>query len=116
MLAKCSNPSCSARFLRLGNGRLFILEADPPRQTDKSEPTEYFWLCDHCSATMTLRLAEDERVVAVPLPVGIHKLPYGVSLVSRDLRKGLLLRSLFILSEHFDDRRRTRLKAKRQAA
>jgi hypothetical protein len=115
MLAKCSNPSCSARFLRLGNGRLFILEADLPRQTDKSEPTEYFWLCDHCSARMTLRLAEDERVVAVPLPVGIHKLPYGVSLVSRDLRKGLLLRS-FILSEHCDDRRGTLLKAKRQAA
>jgi len=110
MLAKCSNPSCFAPFLRLGNGRLFLLETDPPLQTDKCERTEYFWLCDGCSATMTLCLAEDHRVVAVPLPEGIRKLPYGVTLVSRDLGKGLLLRSVSLLSEHFDDRPETRWK------
>jgi len=103
MLAKCSNPSCSARFLRLGNGRLFILEADPPRHTDKSERPEYFWLCDACSAMMTLRLVEDARVVAVPFAGRRRKLSYGVSLASRDTGKGLLLHCVSLLSEHLDD-------------
>jgi hypothetical protein len=116
MLAKCSNPSCFAPFLRLGIGRLYLLEADPPLHTDKFERTEYFWLCDACSATMTLRLTEDEKVAVVPLPKGIRKLPYGVSLVSRDPGKGLLLRSVSLLSKYFDDRPGTRWKARCQAA
>jgi len=116
MLAKCSNPSCSAPFLRLKNGRLFILQADSRCHLDQSERTEYFWLCDACSATMTLRVTEDERVAAVPLPEEIRRLPRGASLVSRHRGKGLLLRSVFLLSERFDDRSGTRLKPRHQAA
>jgi len=116
MLAKCSNSSCFAPFRRLGNGRLFLLESDPPLHNHKSEGTEYFWLCDACSATMTLRLAEDERVVAVPLPEGIRNADDAVSLVSRDLKKGLLLRSVFLLSEYFEDRLSARWTAWHDAA
>jgi hypothetical protein len=52
MLSNCSGPSCVAHFLHLGDGKLFRLinVSDPGR-------LEYFWLCNHCSATMTLRLA-----------------------------------------------------------
>ena len=116
MLARCSNPSCSAPFRRLGKGRLFLLEADPPLHTAKSQRTEYFWLCDACAATMTLRLAEDEKVVAVSLPEGIRNSDDGVSLVSRDLKKGLLLRSVFLLSEYFEDRLSARWTAWHDAA
>lgn len=116
MLAKCSNPSCSTRFLRLGNGRLFILETDPPRHSDKSERTEYFWLCEACSATTTLRIAEGERVVVVPLPEWIRDVSDANSLASRDPKKGLLLRSISLLSEHHEDRMSARWRAKRQAA
>ena len=30
MLAKCTNPSCSALFSHLAEGRLFLLETEPP--------------------------------------------------------------------------------------
>jgi hypothetical protein len=72
------------------------------------EMEKYFWICDACSATMTLRLAEDERVVAVPLPEGIRDAHDGVSLVSRDRGIGLLLRSISPLSEYLEDRLSTR--------
>ena len=110
MLAKCSNPSCFAPFRYLEKGRLFRLEADPPLRASTSNRAEYFWLCDRCSSTMTLRLGEDETVLAVPLPDPIRSIPDGVALISVDRKKGLLLRSVrFPLSEQLRDRTRTRL-------
>ena len=53
---------------------------------------------------MTLRLAEDEEVVAVPFPGGIRDAHDGVFLFSRDRGKGLLLRSISLLSEYLEDR------------
>jgi len=115
MLAKCSNPSCVALFRYLNKGTLFRLEPEPPVPSDKFRRTQYFWLCDGCSATMTLALAEDQKVVAVPIPEKILGLCNSFSLVSRDRRKGLLLRSISFLSEHFDDRSGTRSKTSHQA-
>ena len=91
MLAKCSNPSCSAVFRHLREGRLFRLEND---HTLKSTRVEYFWLCQHCSPTMTLRVAENETVVAVLLPEPIRGAPEEVDLVSAHRKAGLLLRSV----------------------
>jgi hypothetical protein len=116
MLAKCSNPSCFATFLYLDKGTLFRLEPEPAFPSNKFRRTEYFWLCDRCSETMTLALAEDQSLVAVPLPEEIRGVRNSVSLVSRDRRTGLLLRSISFLSEHFDDRSRSRSKARHQAA
>jgi hypothetical protein len=95
MVAKCSNPSCSAKFLYLKAGRLFCLENDPALRSPESNLVEYFWLCDRCSSTMTLRPGEDGTVVTVLLPKptrGVQDVPDGVVLTPADGKKGLLLR------------------------
>ncbi len=101
MLAKCSNPSCFAPFRYLQEGRLFRLESDPALRTGNCSHVEYFWLCDRCSSTMTLRLGERETVVAVPVPEPIRGVPDDAALISSDRKRGLLLRNVrFPLSEH----------------
>lgn len=94
MLAKCSNPYCYAPFLYLEGGRLFRLESDPTLRTDKSNRVEFFWLCHRCASTMTLRLGEDERVVAVPIPEPIRSVPGGVALISANRKRRLLVRNI----------------------
>jgi hypothetical protein len=117
MLAKCSNPSCSALFRYLTEGRLYRLESDPALRTSGSSPAEYFWLCGFCSSTMTLCLDEDRRVVAVSLPKPIHSVPDGVALMLADRKKGLVLRSISSpLSEDVQDQRRARLTGGQHAA
>lgn len=110
MLAKCSNPSCFATFRHLGNGKLFRLEGDPAQSASTSNRAEYFWLCDRCSSTMTLRLGEGETVVAVPIPEPIRGVPDGVALISEDRKRGLSLRSISSpLPKHLRERMGTRL-------
>lgn len=59
MLAKCNNPSCSAKFRYLHEGKLFRLEVESTR-----EPRiEYFWLCGHCAGTMGLSLNSDGEII-----------------------------------------------------
>jgi hypothetical protein len=58
MVAKCANPSCSVPFLRMGHGKLFRYV--PKRSSvDLFDPgpgrTIFFWLCDKCSSTATLK-------------------------------------------------------------
>jgi hypothetical protein len=62
MLAKCTNPSCSASFLHLAEGKLFRLDTGPTVDSSDARVTEYFWLCEPCSGKMTLHLAQDGRV------------------------------------------------------
>jgi len=45
MLVKCTNPSCSASFRYLRDGRLFRLEREPTLRSSKTNRVEYFWLC-----------------------------------------------------------------------
>ncbi len=74
MLSKCANPSCSAPFRYLHEGKLFRVarrvngngsangwESKPPQQL------EYYWLCDSCASQMTIMRAEDGGIQAVPL-------------------------------------------------
>ena len=98
MLAKCANPSCFRSFLHLREGRLFRLEGDPSLCSSNS-PTvsgynivEYFWLCDACSTSMTLRLDEKGTVAAEPLSERAHDHPRDFAIISR--HKGMLLRSV----------------------
>ena len=96
MVAKCANPSCSRTFHYLAEGRLFRLEADPALSLsdnptfEDSKIVEYFWLCEACSTSMTLRLDEKGKVVAVPEPSAEN--PRDAAIISR--HKGLLLRSV----------------------
>ena len=95
---------------------VYLLEADSPLGAEKFERTEYFWLCDACSATMTLRLAEGQRVVVAPLPGELRNAHDGVSLASRGRKKRLLLRSISLLSEHLEDHMSARWTARHDAA
>jgi len=90
MLAKCSNPSCSARFRYLRNGKLFLLESDPALTTGKSNRVEYFWLCRDCCSTMTLSLGQDDTVAAVPMLQPFRSAPDGVSLISVDRKREVI--------------------------
>ncbi len=94
MLSKCSNPSCSASFRSLEDGRLFRLGPDPIVRTAKSTPVEYYWLCKDCSSTMTLRLGEHEDVLAVVLPAPLQNIPDVVALGVADRKQGLLLQDV----------------------
>lgn len=98
MLAKCANPSCSASFRYLQEGRLFQLE-DGSELTPSVNPyasssarVEYFWLCSRCSEFMALRLGQDGTVVTVSLPDCAHRNPEDFAILSR--HKDRLLRSV----------------------
>ena len=94
MLAKCANPLCSASFLHLTDGRLFRLETDPLSPSSNARETEYFWLCEACSAGTTLRLARDGTVATIGLADALCNGPY-VALNSVDRENGEFLRSAF---------------------
>ena len=117
MLSKCSNPTCSTPFLYLHEGRLFLLECDSEYSASTSSRGEYFWLCERCSSVMTLRLGEDETVVTVPIPDPICSVPEGLTLISVNRKRGLLLRSINSLSpEHLQDGVKTSRKGRHRVA
>ena len=71
MLGKCANPTCSAKFLRLRDGRLFVTEVkgDGQGNTKGYEPQlQYYWLCSSCCRTMTVALGKGKKSQVVPLP------------------------------------------------
>jgi hypothetical protein len=102
MLAKCANPSCSASWLNLGEGRIFRLEAEPetnptlasPPSFDVGHPgkTEFFWLCSGWSKKVTLRLGQDGTVVLEAFPDYARRNPEDFAIASR--HAGKLLRSV----------------------
>jgi hypothetical protein len=96
MLSKCTNPSCSASFLHLSDGRLFRLETETRFPSPNARETEYFWLCESCSAEMTLRLIRDGTVATVRLADELCNGPY-VPLNSMDRKNGEFLRSVSFL-------------------
>lgn len=73
MLAKCANPTCSARFLSLKQGRLFLIEATPSKDWfaaesahDEPRPLQHYWLCGSCCKEFTVtRVDREIRVVAM---------------------------------------------------
>lgn len=80
MLSHCANSHCLRPFLRLGEGKLFLVEAvaksegmtpsarmrQPPRRLER------YWLCDQCAAVWTLVHDRQEGIALLPLrpPVG----------------------------------------------
>ncbi len=98
MVATCANPSCSASFRYLQEGRLFRLETDPKLASSVNAyasshtRVEYFWLCSRCSESMALRLGQDGTVVTVLLPDRARRNPEDFAIISR--HKDRLLRSV----------------------
>ena len=66
MLSQCANAKCAKPFLRLREGKLFLVEtgrvnrpgelAAPPfvRPRKQQRAVEHYWLCDECAAHWTL--------------------------------------------------------------
>lgn len=77
MLSKCANPACSAHFLYLNKGRVFRimrnagsasasqLGMDPTFQERRQ--VEFYWLCEKCAATMTVRYRRETGIIVQPL-------------------------------------------------
>ncbi len=77
MLSKCANPRCTTPFRYLHDGKLFRVEipatthnASSPAESARKPPwrTEYFWLCNACSARMTLVYENNSGVTTRPVP------------------------------------------------
>ncbi len=80
MLSRCANSECSKPFLRLREGKLFLVEtarlkkpgeaAVPPFIRARRHPrhVEHFWLCDACAAHWTLVCDQNCGVSLAPLP------------------------------------------------
>lgn len=80
MLSHCANSRCSRPFLRLRQGKLFLVETDKAAKSGESAASssavgrpqprliERYWLCDECAAVWTLVHDRSEGIVLVPLP------------------------------------------------
>lgn len=79
MLSHCANPDCHKPFLRLREGKLFLVEterlakpgepAGPPfvRARKQQRQVEHYWLCDVCAIDWTLIYDRDRGIALTPL-------------------------------------------------
>jgi hypothetical protein len=80
MLSRCANSQCSIAFLRLRQGKLFLVETEcmaqagelmppsSPQTRQRPRRVERYWLCDQCAAVWTLVHDQHQGIVLVPLP------------------------------------------------
>jgi hypothetical protein len=80
MLSHCANSQCRRPFLRLGQGKLFLVETTEdvakagtqkaplsPRKRLQPRRVERYWLCDQCQEAWTLVHDRNQGIVLVPL-------------------------------------------------
>ncbi len=79
MLSRCANLQCGKPFLRLKQGKLFLVETDrvakpgesvaPPfvRARQQQRCVEHYWLCDDCASLWTLVYCRDRGLALTPL-------------------------------------------------
>ena len=92
MLSHCANPQCSKPFLRLREGRLFLVETVAKVEEAAVYPSRYvrkparrverYWLCDLCAEAWTLMNDRNRGIVLAPRP----KLREGASLAVQEYR------------------------------
>ena len=87
MLSHCANSQCSKPFLRLREGKLFLVETDraiksgeapsPPfvRARHQQREVEHYWLCDACARQWTLIYDHNQGVALVPLRRPVVSVP-----------------------------------------
>jgi len=80
MLSHCANSQCSKPFLRLRQGKLFLVESEcvakseeltPPSSRpgrQQSRRVDRYWLCDQCAKILTLVYDLHQGIMLVPLP------------------------------------------------
>jgi len=79
MLSHCANSQCVRPFVRLGQGKLFLVENEyganpaefitPPSPHMRKQPrrVERYWLCDQCAELWTLVHDRKQGIGLVPL-------------------------------------------------
>jgi hypothetical protein len=79
MLSRCANSQCCRPFLRLREGKLFLVETErlskpgepmsPPfvRARRQQRLVEHYWLCDDCAAHWTLIYDQGRGIALAPL-------------------------------------------------
>jgi hypothetical protein len=72
MLSKCANPSCSTSFRYMHEGKLFRFEVETQEEPAESagqsrRRIEYYWLCNACCCSMSLRYEPATGVTTVPI-------------------------------------------------
>lgn len=86
MLGKCANPTCAAPFRKLGTGKLFAFESVTIAKSagsgaisgGRSRIPVFFWLCECCSLSFTLRLDDAGQLTLQRVPDGV-----GVTIFDR---------------------------------
>jgi hypothetical protein len=79
MLSHCANSQCSKPFLRLREGKLFVMETGRSKTGEPESPPflqarqsrrhlERYWLCDQCAAVWTLVYSQELGIRLAPLP------------------------------------------------
>jgi len=78
MLSQCANSQCAKPFLRLREGKLFLVETERvPKQGELAPPfvrarqlprqVEHYWLCNECATLWTLVYDQDRGIALAPL-------------------------------------------------
>jgi hypothetical protein len=79
MLSHCANLQCRKPFLRLGQGKLFLVETScvvkpgetkfspSPRMRQTPRRLERYWLCDQCATVWTLVHDRQKSIALLPL-------------------------------------------------
>jgi hypothetical protein len=79
MLSRCANSQCGKPFLRLREGKLFLVETEDPGKAAESAAlplararqaqrrVEHYWLCDDCAILWTLIYSRESGVALAPL-------------------------------------------------
>jgi len=78
MLSRCANDQCCKPFLKLREGKLFLVETDQLTKAGTSAPpfvrarkqqrmVEHYWLCDKCATQWTLTYDRKQGVALAPL-------------------------------------------------
>lgn len=73
MLDKCANPGCAATFLKLRDGKLFVIEievetANPSDGGRRARKLLHYWLCNSCCRTLTVMVGKGKTVQIVRSP------------------------------------------------
>ena len=97
MLSQCANSKCGKPFLKLREGKLFLVETDrvtkpgesatPPfvRARQQQRFVEHYWLCDDCAPLWTLVFDREHGVVLEPL----RRTVVGVALAASTAHSGV---------------------------
>lgn len=75
MLSHCANPRCARPFLRLGQGKLFLVETESVTNSgSENDPIrhgprhiERYWLCESCAKVSTLVPDRQQGVLLMPI-------------------------------------------------